>query len=131
MTHSGHSRPEINRKVGELPHSRSASAVLNFQFEIQGVEVPMSVTHLDSVTLQKSFAALPLATHEAGETLLTAGSKARRLDGANQTLAELKNQIRDGRPRKVIDKTVEKMEGLLSTSGASLIYAGYPYDPYA
>jgi hypothetical protein len=29
MTHRGHSRPEINGKVGELRHSRSAGAVLN------------------------------------------------------------------------------------------------------
>jgi hypothetical protein len=42
-----------------------------------------------------------------------------------------KNKIRVGRPRKVTDKTVEKTEGLLSASGANLIYAGYPYDPYA
>ena len=163
----------------------------------------MSVTHLDVVTLHKSFAALPLAIHEAGETVLAAGSKtgqllilgkgavtviregveiarvvepgaifgeisalldqphsadvravepsqfhvahvgalqdpatlyyvaavlARRLDCANQTLAELRNQIRLGQPRNVIDKTVERMGGLL-TSGANLIYAGYPYDP--
>jgi hypothetical protein len=31
----------------------------------------------------------------------------------------------------VIGKTVEKIEGLLSASGASLVYAGYPYDPFA
>ena len=29
MTHRGHSRAEINGKVGELRHSRSAGAVLN------------------------------------------------------------------------------------------------------
>jgi hypothetical protein len=31
----------------------------------------------------------------------------------------------------VIGKTVEKIEGLLGASGASLVYAGYPYDPFA
>jgi len=165
----------------------------------------MSVTHLDGVTFQKNFAALPLAVHEAGETVLAAGSKtgrllilgkgavaiiregieiarvvergavfgeisalldqphsadvrtvetsqfhvahvaalqdpatlhyvaavlARRLDSANQTLAELRNQIRFDQPRKIIDMTVQRMEALLSTSGANLVYAGYPYDPY-
>jgi hypothetical protein len=30
----------------------------------------------------------------------------------------------------VIDRTVEKMEGLLGPGGASLVYAGYPYDPF-
>ena len=53
---------------------------------------------------------------------------ARRLDGANRALIELKNQLQAGQPSSVIGKTVEKMEGLL---GASLVYAGYPYDPYA
>jgi CRP/FNR family transcriptional regulator, cyclic AMP receptor protein len=56
---------------------------------------------------------------------------ARRLDGANQALIELKRQLQVGEPPSVISKTVEKMQGLLGASGASLVYAGYPYDPYA
>jgi CRP/FNR family transcriptional regulator, cyclic AMP receptor protein len=56
---------------------------------------------------------------------------ARRLDNANQALIELRRQVQAGQPRSVIEKTVEKMEGLLGASGASLVYAGYPYDPYA
>jgi CRP/FNR family cyclic AMP-dependent transcriptional regulator len=55
---------------------------------------------------------------------------ARRLDGANQALIELKTQVQAGQPPSVIGKTVEKMEGLLGDSGASL-YAGDPYDSYA
>jgi hypothetical protein len=31
----------------------------------------------------------------------------------------------------VIANTVEKMGDLLAFSGASLTYAGYPYDPFA
>jgi hypothetical protein len=46
------------------------------------------------------------------------------------THLKLKNQIRFGRPRKAKDKAVEKTENPLSTSGANLMYAGYPYDPY-
>ena len=46
------------------------------------------------------------------------------------THPKLKNKIQVVRPRKVIDKTVEKTEVLVSASGANLIYAGYPYDPY-
>jgi len=52
-------------------------------------------------------------------------------DAMSLTQLKLKNQIRVSRPRKVIDKTVAKAESLLGTSGASLTYAGYPYDPYA
>lgn len=63
--------------------------------------------------------------------LYVAAVLARHLDGANQALIELKNQLQAGQPRSVIDKTVEKVEAPLGASGASLIYAGYPYDPYA
>ena len=55
---------------------------------------------------------------------------ARRLDGANQALIELKSQVQAGQPPSVIGKTVEKMEGLLGDTGASL-YAGDPFDSYA
>jgi hypothetical protein len=54
-----------------------------------------------------------------------------RLNDANQALIELNSQLQGRQPRSVIGKTVEKVEGLLDASGASLVYAGYPYDPYA
>jgi CRP/FNR family cyclic AMP-dependent transcriptional regulator len=56
---------------------------------------------------------------------------AQRLDSANQALIELKRQVQAGEPRGVIGKSVEKMELLLGVSGANLVYAGYPYDPFA
>jgi len=31
----------------------------------------------------------------------------------------------------VLGKTLEKIEGLLGPRGASLVYAGYPSDPYS
>jgi CRP-like cAMP-binding protein len=56
---------------------------------------------------------------------------AQRLDHANQALVELKRQVQTGEPRSVIGKTVERLEELLGASGANLVYAGYPYDPFA
>jgi CRP/FNR family cyclic AMP-dependent transcriptional regulator len=56
---------------------------------------------------------------------------AQRLDRANQALIELKSQIHAGQPPSEIGKTVQKIEELLGPSGASLVYAGYPYDPFA
>jgi CRP-like cAMP-binding protein len=56
--------------------------------------------------------------------LYVAAVLARRLDAANRTLIELKSQIQVGRPRSAVEKTVEKMEGLLGSSGASLTDAG-------
>ena len=55
----------------------------------------------DKVAYQNSLAALPLVTYQAGQ------------------------------PHSVVAKTVSKMEGLLAVSGASLLYAGYPFDPFA
>jgi CRP/FNR family cyclic AMP-dependent transcriptional regulator len=56
---------------------------------------------------------------------------AQRLDTANKALLELKRQVRAGEPGSVIGRTVEKIEGLLGATGANLMYAGYPYDPFA
>ena len=46
------------------------------------------------------------------------------------TQPKLGNQFRVTRPRKASDKAVERTKSLLSASGANLMYAGYPYDPY-
>ena len=56
--------------------------------------------------------------------LYVAAVLARRLDAANRTLIELKSQFQVGRPRSEIEKTVDTMEGLLGSSGASLTDAG-------
>jgi CRP/FNR family cyclic AMP-dependent transcriptional regulator len=64
--------------------------------------------------------------------LYVAAILARRLDVANRSLIEVKRQLQAGEARTVISKTVEKVEELLSFSGdASLMYAGYPFDPFA
>jgi CRP/FNR family transcriptional regulator, cyclic AMP receptor protein len=55
---------------------------------------------------------------------------AQRLDSANRALLDLKRQIQAGEPHSVVGRTVEKIEGLLGASGANLVYAGYPYDPF-
>jgi len=56
---------------------------------------------------------------------------AQRLDSANRGLLELKRQVRASEPLSVIGQTVEKIEELLGATGANLMYAGYPYDPFA
>jgi len=55
---------------------------------------------------------------------------ARRLDGANQMLLELKNQLEAGEPPSLIGKTVERIEGLLSAIGTGYIRAGAGYSMY-
>jgi CRP/FNR family transcriptional regulator, cyclic AMP receptor protein len=76
--------------------------------------------------------ALTLLAGDPTVTLYVAAILAQRLDGANRALIEVKRQLRAGEPRSVIGRTVEKVEELLSYSGdASLIYAGYPYEPFA
>jgi CRP-like cAMP-binding protein len=56
---------------------------------------------------------------------------AHRLEEANRALIQLRGQLQAGQPHSVVAKTVSKMEGLLAVSGASLLYAGYPFDPFA
>ena len=63
--------------------------------------------------------------------LYVAAVLAQRLDGANQAVIELKSQLQAGQLYSLIAKTVQKVEGLLDASDASLVYAGYPYNPYA
>ena len=53
-----------------------------------------------------------------------------RLDGANQAFVELKNQLQAGEPISLIDKTVERIEGLLSAVGAGYIRAGAGYSMF-
>jgi hypothetical protein len=55
---------------------------------------------------------------------------AHRLEGANHALIQLKSQLKTGEPHSVVAKTVSKMEELLAANCASLVYAGYPYDPF-
>jgi CRP-like cAMP-binding protein len=61
--------------------------------------------------------------------LYVAAVLAHRLDTANGALLDLKNLIQTGQPVSVISKTIQKMQSVLGASGASLTYAGYPYDP--
>ena len=63
--------------------------------------------------------------------LFVAAVLAQRLDRANQALIELKSQVRARQPSTEIGKTISKIEELLGPCGASLVYAGYPYDPHA
>ena len=62
--------------------------------------------------------------------LYVASVLAHRLDSANHALIQLKHQLQTGAPHSVVAKTVSKLEGLLAVSGASLVYAGYPFDPF-
>jgi CRP/FNR family transcriptional regulator, cyclic AMP receptor protein len=71
----------------------------------------------------------------AGESsigLYVAAILAQRLDGANRALIEVKRQLAEGHSRSDIGRTVDKLGELLTSgSDASLVYAGYPYDPLA
>ena len=61
--------------------------------------------------------------------LYVAAILARRLDAANRSLIEVKHQLQSGESLSVIGKTVDKLEEQLA-GDASLVYAGYPYDPF-
>ena len=63
--------------------------------------------------------------------LYVAAILARRLDAANRSLIEVKRQLEAGQSPSVIGRMVEQVQEQLSYSDdASLVYGGYPYDPY-
>ncbi len=75
--------------------------------------------------------AASLLTQNPIAVLYVATALAHRLDVANHALIQLKNQLQAGEPHNVVANTVSKIEGILAISGASLVYAGYPTDPFA
>ena len=89
----------------DQPHTADVRALETTQFH---------VANADALLVQN-----PVAL------LYVAAVLARRLDGANRTLIELKRQIQVGHPRSAIEKTVAKMEGLLGSGGAGLTDAGH------
>jgi CRP-like cAMP-binding protein len=92
----------------DKPHAADVRALESSQFHVAN-----AVTLLE----QNPMAALYVAT-----------VLAHRLEGANHALIQLKSQLKTGEPHNVVAKTVSKMEELLAAS--SLVYAGYPYDPF-
>ncbi len=73
-----------------------------------------------------------LRTGDSTVSLYVAAILARRLDAANRALIEIKHQLQSGEPRRMIGEMVQKVEQLLTAGGdAGLVYAGYPYDPFA
>jgi CRP-like cAMP-binding protein len=75
--------------------------------------------------------ATELLTKNPIAVLYVATVLAHRLIGANQALIQLKSQLQSGEPHNAVAKTVRTIEGLLAAGGGSLVYAGYPYDPFA
>lgn len=63
--------------------------------------------------------------------LYVAAVLARRLDGANRAIIELRHQVETDQPGSVLRKTLDKVEEVLQYGGGNLVYAGYPSDPYA
>jgi CRP-like cAMP-binding protein len=73
-----------------------------------------------------------LRTGDSAVSLYVAAILARRLDAANRALIEIKHRLQAGEPRRMIGQMVQKVEQLLTSGGdAGLVYAGYPYDPFA
>ena len=63
-------------------------------------------------------------------SLYVAAVLAQRLDRANRAVIELRNQFQAGQPPSRIVKAIDKLQELLGPSGADLVYAGYPFNPY-
>jgi CRP/FNR family transcriptional regulator, cyclic AMP receptor protein len=82
-----------------------------------------------ALTTSQFHVAHPADLQNPAALFYVAAILARRLDGANQALIELKSEIQD-KPRNVIDLTIEKMERVLGAGGANFgLYSGYSYNP--
>jgi CRP-like cAMP-binding protein len=66
-----------------------------------------------------------LLVHNPMALLYVGAVLARRLDAANRIVIELKSQLQAGEPRSAIEKTIQKMEGLLDSSAARLTESGH------
>jgi CRP/FNR family transcriptional regulator, cyclic AMP receptor protein len=119
------SLPLVTYQLGEtviVDGSRTGRLLILKKGNVAIVKEDIEIHVADATTLlaQNPIAALYLAT-----------ILAHRLDSANHALILLKHQLQTGEPHIVVAKTVSKMEGLLAVGGASLVYAGYPFDPLA
>ena len=134
-------------RTGRLLFLRSGAVeVIKDGMQIANVSAPGSVFGEQAVLLdqphtadvrtleQSEFYVADAPAILAGDpsvALYVAAILARRLEAANRSLIEVKRQLQAGGPPSVIGRTVEKTAELLSYSGdASLVYAGYPYDPF-
>jgi CRP-like cAMP-binding protein len=134
-------------KTGRLLILRSGTvAILKENMEIARVAKPGAIFGELSLLLDQPHTADVRALETSqlyvanGTTLLSqypdavrhvATVLAHRLEEANRALIQLRGQLQAGQPHSVVAETVSKMEGLLAVSGASLLYAGYPFDPFA
>jgi len=124
---------------------RGSVAIVKDETEIATVTEPGAVFGELSVLLDKPHTADVLALEASQFHIAEAASLlaqnpiavlyvatvlAHRLEGANHALIQLKGQLQAGQPHSVVVQTVARMEGLLAVSGASLVYAGYPFDPH-
>lgn len=78
-------------------------------------------TDVRALATSQFYVAHPASLQDPATLLYVAAMLARRLDGANQAFLELTAQVQVGEPRSVIDKSIEKVKGLLlGASGANL-----------
>ena len=141
-----HSASEVvlaaGSKTGRLLFLRSGAVeVIKDGVKIAKVSAPGSVFGDQAVLLdqphsadvrtleQSEFFVADAPAMLAGDptvALYVAAILARRLDAANQTLIEVKRQLKAGEPPSVIGRTVEKVEEVLSYSGDASHVFGTP-----
>ena len=96
----------------DQPHTADVRAIAQSEFHVADAQI--------------------LHRGDAAVALYIAAILAHRLDGANRALIEVKRQLQADESRRLIGQTVEKVKELLTSGGGvSLVYAGYPFDPFA
>ena len=129
--HAGENVLTAGSTTGRLTVLKSGTVeVVKDGVQIAKISAPGSVFGELAVLLGQPHTAdvRALEQSEFHVALYVAATLAQRLDSANRALVEIKRQLRAGEPRIEIGRTVEKVQELLSS--VSLVYAGYPSDPY-
>ena len=100
---------------------KGAVVIVKEDVEIAKVAEPGAVFGELSVLLDQPHTAHVRAL-ETSQFLVADATTFLAQDGANQVFIQLKSQLEGGPPRSVVAKTVEKLEGLLGVSDASLVH---------
>jgi CRP/FNR family transcriptional regulator, cyclic AMP receptor protein len=113
----------------EIAKVAEAGAVFGDLSALLGQAHTADVLTLEASEFHVAEAATLLMQDPVALLYITVGL-ARRLDGANHLLLELKNELHDGASPGLIGKTIDRIESLLNSIGTGYIRAGAGYSSY-
>jgi CRP/FNR family transcriptional regulator, cyclic AMP receptor protein len=114
----------------EIAKVKEAGAVFGDLSALLGQSHTADVRTLEASEFHVAETATLLVQDPVALLYITIGL-ARRLDGANHLLLELKNELRAGASPGLIGKTIDRIEAMLSSIGSGYVRAGDAMYPFA